>query len=265
MKTSLRFACSALATAFLLPASLALAQEGVPFAEVDINADGFLDAAELMALFDLAGLTLLSEDRNGDGLLSRRELRASQPEAERGGVRTADGRAARVSERNLRGRPEDSGSTTLGQADDSGLGPGGEPAGETISGGGDSDRETSPEDVERASPAQRQGNPHDVAGSIGSGDVTERSHGRDVTVSDNVDPAPQAGDGILDDLDSDIGIGDTHRDNGGDPDVVTSALGPGRSGDARDGDGRGNSSRTGPSQNERGAGSRNSRGLEPRL
>lgn len=80
-------AAKAFALALCACASRAQGVAGTPFAEVDINGDDYLDAVELMALFDGAGLNLLSQDRNGDGLLSRRELRASQAEARERGAK----------------------------------------------------------------------------------------------------------------------------------------------------------------------------------
>ena len=76
----------ALLAAGLAPLGAAVSAQsigGVPFAEIDINGDGYLDAAELMAAFDAAGLNVLSRDLSGDGLVTRDELRTSRQYARR--------------------------------------------------------------------------------------------------------------------------------------------------------------------------------------
>lgn len=66
---------------------------GIPFSEIDINGDGSLDAAELIAAFDAAGLSILSRDLSGDGLVTREELRTSRQYTKEDGI-SVDGSVA---------------------------------------------------------------------------------------------------------------------------------------------------------------------------
>jgi hypothetical protein len=80
MKLARSVSSAVLVGGLILSGALAKAQGvgGIPFAQIDINGDGFLDAAELMAAFDAAGLSVLGWDLSGDGLVTREELRATR-------------------------------------------------------------------------------------------------------------------------------------------------------------------------------------------
>lgn len=67
----------AASSAFVLSATTAMSQ-GIPFVEVDTNADSMLSNEELVAAFGVDGAEiLLADDGDGDGMLSIQEIRVT--------------------------------------------------------------------------------------------------------------------------------------------------------------------------------------------
>ena len=131
MKTGKLLSAAMLATGHILSASDVHAQGigGIPFAQIDINGDGSLDAAELLAAFDAAGLSILSRDLSGDGLVSREELQTSRQYSKEDGTTGADSVASLddASQRNLVNNPAGTSNPGLGaspSADDGNQGHG---------------------------------------------------------------------------------------------------------------------------------------------
>jgi len=196
-------------TALLLTASTALAQS-VEFGQVDINDDGYLDAAELLAIFDVAGLELMSRDRNGDAVLSRSELRDDRPDNDatrpgrRGGGYAASSRTSRTPISNAaslgRGNPDPgrreqaaaASSNAVGAGPDDGSSPGESP------GNSDADQGNGlePSGSDGGHPGQDSG--EEV--NIGDGNAGNETNSDDRTSPDNT-AANDAGP------DTDVGTG----------------------------------------------------------
>ncbi|KAF0676828.1 hypothetical protein [Profundibacterium mesophilum] len=57
--------------------------QGKRFEDIDLDRNGRLDRAELVRGFGQEGLSIIGRDQDGDGLISKDEIRATQTEGER--------------------------------------------------------------------------------------------------------------------------------------------------------------------------------------